>query len=177
MTNQEPSGNDWDIGDINPGSNTNWSDANPASYSAASSPGNTYEVLPGARLRSPDGPVVTTFPGRRLTLDGDAVWNVNPAAGATIGEFRFKQHTYGAVNGVVNFTQLVMNGGQLDVGNDGMLIVGGEIDILTNAPFNNDGGTDRGYRIDAQLTGSGGIEYHGYNNAAFQSAFSNNLNF
>src|SRR5206468_1043757 len=75
MAVQEPSGNDWDIGFPSAGSNTNWSDANPASYSAASSPGNTYEVLAGARLRSPDGPVITTFPGRRLTVDGDGVWN------------------------------------------------------------------------------------------------------
>jgi hypothetical protein len=177
MTNQEPTGNDWDIGGITPGANTNWSDLNPASYSAASSPGNTYEVLAGARLRSPDGPVVSTFPGRKLTIDGDGVWNVNPGAGATIGEFRFKQHTYGTVNGVVNFTQLVMNGGQLDVGNDGMLIIGGRIDILTNTPINNDGNTDRGYRVDAQVNGSAGIEYHGYNVPAFQTAFSNNLNF
>jgi hypothetical protein len=177
MAVQEPSGNDWDIGAPTAGSNTNWSDANPASYSAASSPGNTYEVLAGARLRSPDGPVITTFPGRRLTVDGDGVWNVNPAAGATIGEIRFKQHTYGRVSGIVNISQLAMNGGQLDVGNDGLLILGGgEIDILTNTPINNDSGNDRGYRIDSQLTGSAPIEYHGYAQATFMSAYSNNLN-
>src|SRR5207253_2140264 len=136
---------------------------------------NTYEVLPGARLRSPDGPVIANFPGRQLTLDGNSVWNVNPGAGALIGEFRFKQHTYGTVNGVVNFPRLRMNGGQLDVGNAGMLIIGGQIDILANTPINNDDTSDRGYRIDAQLNGGGNIEYHGYN-TTYQSNYVNNLN-
>jgi len=175
MSVQEPSGNDWDIGAPTAGANTNWSDFNPASYSAAAFPGSTYKVLAGARLRSPDGPVVATFPGNVLSVEGDAVWNVNPAVGATIGEIRFKQHTYGTQNGLVNIKKLVMNGGQLDVGNDGLLLVGGEIDILANTPFNNDSAADRGYRINAWLTGSGSIEYHGYA-TTFQSAFTNNLN-
>src|SRR6185436_4418365 len=110
-----------------------------------------------------------------LTLDGDGIWNLNPAAGATISEIRFKQPTYGTVNGTVVFKKLVMKGGQLDVGNDGVLIVGGEINIQTNAPFNNDNTTDRGYRIDAQLTGSGNIEYHGYNLGAWQTNYVNGL--
>ena len=175
MTNQEVAGADWDLGLNSPGANTNWSDFNPATYSAAQAPGNTYEVLPGARLRSPDGPVITTFPGKQLTLDGDGVWNVNPGAGATIGELRFKQHTYGTVNGVVNIPKLVMNGGQLDLGNDGSLILNGEIDILANTPINNDSANDRGYVVNSWLTGSGPIEYHGYA-AAYQSNFVNSLN-
>jgi hypothetical protein len=176
MSLQEPAGNDWDIGAVTPGGNTNWSDFNPASYSAAQSPGNTYELLPGARLRSPDGPVITTFPGRLLTLDGDSVWRVSPAATDPTSEIRFKQHTYGAVNGVVNIPRLVMNGGQLDVGNDGgPLILNGRMDILANTPINNDAATDRGYVINSFLTGGGGIEYHGYNNT-FQTNFVTGLN-
>jgi hypothetical protein len=177
---QEASGADWDIGLNSPGGNTNWSDFNPATYSAAQTPGNTYELLPGSRLRSPDqtgtsGNVYSTFPGRLLTVDGDSVWNVNPGAGATIAEIRFKQHTYGSVMGNVTIPHLVMNGGQLDVGNDFTLILNGQMDILTNTPINNDGGNDRGYQINSFLTGSGSIEYHGYN-AAYQSNFVNNLN-
>ena len=68
-----------------------------------------------------------------------------------------------------------MNGGQLDVGNAGMLIIGGQIDILANTPINNDDTSDRGYRIDAQLNGGGNIEYHGYN-TTYQSNYVNNLN-
>jgi hypothetical protein len=166
---QQAAGLDWDSG-------ASWSDGNPASVSAAAKPGSTYELLAGGRLRTPLNPRTAVFPGDLLTIDGDGVWNVNPAAGATIGEIRFKQPTYGSVNGTVVFKKLVMNGGQLDVGNDGMLIIGGEINIRTNAPFNNDNNTDRGYRIDARLTGSGNIEYHGYNLTAFQTNFANNLN-
>jgi hypothetical protein len=172
MAVQQATGFDWD----NAAAPNNWSDNNSASVSAAEFPGSTYEVLPGARLRSPQNPITATFPGNSLKVSGDGVWNLNPGAGATIGEVRFKQPTYLAVNGAVNFKKLVMNGGQLDVGNDNVLILGGEIDILTNTPFNNDGGTDRGYRVDAQLTGSGGIEYHGYNQPSFMTTYSNNLN-
>jgi hypothetical protein len=156
--------------------NNTWSDGQPASVSAAGKPGSTYEVLTGARLRSPEGATVTNFPGNILTLDGNAVWNVNPAAGALISEFRFKQPTYGPINGRVNFKRLVMNGGQLDAGNDGLLLLGGRIDVLTNAPISNDGGNDRGYMIDAWLTGTGTIEYHGYTGANFQSGYRNPLN-
>ena len=171
ITNQQASGLDWNTANAI----TSWLDGNGASTSAAQSPGNTYEVIAGARLRSPDGPVSTNFPGRQLTVDGDAVWNVNPGAGATIAEIRFKQHTYGTVNGTVGISKLVMNGGQLDAGNDGMLILNGEIDILTNAPINNDSGNDRGYLINSWLTGNGSIEYHGYA-ATYQSNYVNNLN-
>ena len=111
-----------------------------------------------------------------VTVDGDGIWVRDPGAGATIGEIRLKQPTYGTVNGIVNFPRLRMNGGQLDAGNDGLVIVGGRMDILTNTPINNDSGNDRGYRIDAQLTGSGTIEYHGYNQTGFVTAYSNNLN-
>src|SRR5205823_6078219 len=141
MTNQEPTGNDWDIGATTPGGNTNWSDLNPATYSAAQGPGNTYELLPGARLRTPDGPVTTAFPGRQLTVDANGVFSNAPTLGAPTAEIRFKQYTFGTnnnmVNGVVNFPKLRMNGGQLDTGNDGLLIIGGEIDILANTAIYN----------------------------------------
>jgi hypothetical protein len=174
---QQAAGSDWDS-TLSP---NNWSDSLPASLSAVAKPGSTYEVLAGARLRSPLNPTVATFPGNVLTIDGDGVWNVNPAAGATIGEIRFKQPTYGLLNGTVFFKKLVMNGGQLDSGADSAggintIIIGGEIDILKNAPMNNDNGADRGYRIDAWLTGSASIEIHAYNQPAFMPAYTNTFN-
>jgi hypothetical protein len=189
MATNEPAGADWDLGLNTPGGNTNWSDLNPASYSAAQSPGNTYELLPGSRLRTPVGPTIATFPGRQLTVDGDGIWRVNPTITDPTSEIRFKQSTYGTttsgvdgiVNGTVNFPKLRMNGGQLDAGADAgnninMVIIGGEIDILGNTAFNGDGGNDRGFRVDAFLTGTNNIEYHAYNPATFQSNFVNNLN-
>jgi hypothetical protein len=174
---QQAAGFDWD----NSASPNNWSDFLPASTSAVSKPGSTYEILAGARLRSPINPTVATFPGNMLTVDGDGVWNVNPAAGATIGEIRFKQPTYGLINGTVIFNKLVMNGGQLDNGADSggginTIIIGGEMDILKNAPMNNDNGADRGYRIDAWLTGSASIEIHAYNQPAFMPTYTNTFN-
>jgi hypothetical protein len=178
MTNLESVGADWDIGDVTPGSNTNWSDANPASYSAAAFPGSTYELLKGARLRTPATLVAATFPGNVLKVDGNGVWLNNPGAGSAMAEIRFKQPTLGVGNGVVNFKQLIMNGGQLDTGSPGTVALGGEIDIVTNTPFYNDGTLDQGYLVNAWLTGgsTSSIEYHAYNIGTFQTGYSNNLN-
>ena len=157
-----------------------WSDGQAASVSAASAPANTYELLAGSRMRTPIAPKIANFPGSLLKVDGSGVWVNNPAAGnTTIAEVRFKQPVLGVGNGIVNFTKLVMNGGQLDLGGPGLVCqVGGEIDILTNAPVYNDSVNDLGYLITAWLTGGGtsSIEYHGYNLGAFQTSYSNNLN-
>jgi hypothetical protein len=157
MSAQEPAGSDWD-------SATYWSDGNPASVSAVEFPGSTYELLPGSRLRTPSVVPNTTFPGVPLTVDGDGVFTNNPAAGnLTTSEIRFKQPVSGSI---VTFPKLVMNGGQLDLGNGGLMIVAGEIDILTNAALYVDsgGGLNRQFRIDAQLTGGGTILWHGFAN-------------
>jgi len=172
MTTQEAVNTDWDTLSV-------WSDAQAASVSAASAPGNTYEVIAGARMRTPAAPRIANFPGSLLKVDGNGVWVNNPAAGnTTIAEVRFKQPTLGVGNGIVNFPKLVMNGGQLDLGDPGVVQVGGEIDILTNAPVYNDSTFDQGYLINAWLTGgsTSSIEYHGYNLATFQTSYSNNLN-
>lgn len=178
MTNLEAVGADWDIGDITPGSNTNWSDANPASYSAVAFPGSTYELLKGSRLRTPATLRTATFPGGVLKVDGNGVWLNNPGAGSAMAEIRFKQPTLGVGNAVVNFKQLIMNGGQLDTGSPGLVALGGEVDIVTNTPFYNDGTADQGYQVNAWLTGgsTSSIEYHAYNLGTFQTGYSNNLN-
>ncbi|HEY5914252.1 MAG TPA: immunoglobulin domain-containing protein [Verrucomicrobiae bacterium] len=166
MSVQQVGGANWDNG-------ADWSDGQPASISAAAKPGSTYELLAGSRMRSPETNRTSRFPGQQLTLRGDSVWVNNPAAGnTTISEIRFKQPNPGRVD----FPRLVMNGGQLDVGNDNIVEIGGRIDILTNAPIYNDSGNERGYYIDAWLTGTGTIEYHGYSQAAFNPNYVNNLN-
>jgi hypothetical protein len=57
-----------------------------------------------------------------------------------------------------------MNGGQLDNGDNGGLVIQGEIDVLANTPIyaDNAAGNDRPYQIDAGLTGNGSIEYHDF---------------
>lgn len=172
MSVQQAANADWDTVGA-------WSDGQAASVSAAGAPANTYELLAGSRMRTPVAPRTANFPGSLLKVDGNGVWVNNPAAGnTTIAEVRFKQPTLGIGNGIVNFTRLVMNGGQLDLGDPGVVQIGGEIDILTNAPMYNDSVFDQGYLINAWLTGGGtsSIEYHGYNLGAFQTSYSNNLN-
>ena len=168
LAGQEAIGQDWDTTGM-------WNDGQgglPASISSVEFPGSTYEVLPGARLRSTDSAATAAFPGGLLTIDGNGVYVNNPGATALVGEFRFKQ----LANSVATVTvpKLVMNGGQLDLGNDGVVTVLGEIDIVTNTPINNNGTTDRGYILNAWLRGTGSVEYHGYQ-SAWQSTFANSL--
>jgi hypothetical protein len=172
MAIQQAANADWDT-------TGQWSDGQAASVSAASAPANTYELLAGSRMRTPIAPRTANFPAGFLKVDGNAVWVNNPAAGnTTIAEIRFKQPNLGVGNGIVNFPRLVMNGGQLDLGDPGVVQIGGEIDILTNAPMYNDSTADQGYLINAWLTGgsTSSIEYHGYNLGTFQTSYSNNLN-
>lgn len=158
---QQPPGVDWDNG-------ADWSDGLPASISAAGKPGSTYEVLPGARLRSTDNAADAVFPGDVLTVSGDGVWVNN--ASPTLGEIRFKQ----ASNGSVAFKKLVLNGGQLDTGNDGLVSLLGHIDVAADSTFNNNSSNDRGFNLAGWLTGSGDIEYHAYQ-TTFMPAFVNGL--
>jgi hypothetical protein len=163
MSNQQAAGTDWNNG-------PDWSDGNPASISAFEYPGSTYEVLPGARLRTPLSVGDAVFPGDLLTIDGDGVFTNSPAAGAPAAEIRFKQPTSGSS---VTFKKLVMNGGQLDLGVDGILVIMGEIDIVTNTPMYVDSGGDanRQFQIDALLTGAGSIEW-----VAFDASLTGVLN-
>ena len=133
---------------------TNWSDGNPASVSAALPGYALYEVLPGARLRTPAaGPA--TFPGKVLTMEGDG--NFAAGGSATIGEIRLESTP-------TTFPRLVMSGGQMDasIGNSAGIqyVINGEMDINSNTPFYDDAATDAGYTINAFLTGAGQIELH-----------------
>jgi hypothetical protein len=163
MSVQEAAGQDWDTAG-------QWSDGNPASISAYEFPGSTYEVLVGARLRTPSLNPNAIFPGQILTVDGDGVFSNSPAAGnMTTSEIRFKQPASG---NSVTFSNLVMNGGQLDLGNPGLLILAGHVTCLTNTPIYIDSGgsTGRQLQMDAQLAGGGGIEW-----SAFDASLSGEL--
>jgi hypothetical protein len=155
---QQPGGNDWNT-------LSNWNpDGDAAANTAPARPGSTYTVVPGARLRPPAAGTFNAFPGAftpgtQLILAGIGVFTNNaPAGDVTMGELRFKHPNPGT-----NFyRQLVMNGGQLDNGDAGVITIQGEMDILANTPIYVDtaGTTGRGYRLESWLTGNGGIEYH-----------------
>jgi hypothetical protein len=164
-----------------------WSDGQgglAASVSAAEFPGSTYELLAGSRLRTPATNSMSTFPGVQLTADGNGIWSNNPVAGAPISEVRLKTQVMPVnTTWTVNFTKLIMNGGQIDNGPDGTpvgyAIIGGEVDINSNTPVYNDGtgGDNCGYNMAALLTGSGTVEYHGdAAGSILFSALTNNMN-
>jgi hypothetical protein len=159
-------GQDWNSANV-------WSDGLTAAVSAVAKPGSSYEVLPGARLRSPDGALDSTFPGDTLIISGDGVFANNPPAGSAIGELRFKQ---GGPVGRVFIKKLVMNGGQLDPTNPNILILEGQVDIRANTPIYNDTAADRGLQLNSWLTGDGTIEYHAYNLTTLNPGFIYNLN-
>src|ERR1041385_1213017 len=166
MSVQQAGGLDWNTA-------ASWSNGLGAASTVAADPSATFELLPGSRLRSPVDSVDATFPGNVLTVDGDGVFVNNPVVTNLVSEIRFKQNVAG---GRVTFPKLVMNGGQLDAGNDGTVTISGEVDILKNTPIYNDGGNDRGYVIDAYLTGAANIEIHAYNKAAFDPTYTRNIN-
>jgi hypothetical protein len=157
---QQPQGADWNT-------LANWNpDGDSAANSAPAHPGSTYTVLPGARLRCPTN-VNNIFPGAltpgiQLMVNGIGVWTNNPPVGdLTMGELRFK-HSGGP--GTNYFRKLVMNGGQIDNGDAGFCVIQGEMDILANTPIfvDSGGATNRGYRIEASLTGSANLEYYDF---------------
>jgi hypothetical protein len=129
--------------------------------SVSANPSNTYEVVIGSRLRTPAGTNNNLFPGARLTIDGSGVL-ANGTLNA-VGELRFKNNTSPATN---YFTDLVLNGGQLDNGaNSGnylLAVIQGEMSVANNSTIYVDSSAvvDRGYQIDAWLTGSGSVFWH-----------------
>ena len=159
----QPIGAYWD-------SITNWNpNGQPASVSKYSNPGSTYEVVVGARLRTPDTTNYSAFPGNQLTVDGDGIFE--NATLNSVGELRLK-HSF--IVGTNYFMKLVMNGGQINnSGVDGtpgdtsadVAVLQGEVDIISNTPIyiESSAGNNRSIQIDSLLTGTGTILWHNLN--------------
>ena len=109
----QPQGSDWNT-------STNWVDGQPASVSALSNPGSTYEVVVGSRLRTPAGTNNNIFPGVKLTVDGSGIFENNTLV--NIGEFRIKNNNTSSTNW---FNNLVLSGGQMDIGDNILAIIQG----------------------------------------------------
>ena len=147
----EGAGNDWNT--VN-----QW---NPSGLSAATAasgyPGSSFEVVVGALVRNPAGSVNNIFPGATLQIDGNGStdFNANPVG---VGEIRFKNSTPG-IPSTNYFSNLILNGGELNIGDPTDVILQGQITVQTNSVFGTQGGTgtNQTYRVDAYLTGSGMI--------------------
>ena len=134
---------------------------NPAGLSAASAvaayPGSSFEVVTGSLVRNPAGSTYNVFPGATLQLDGNGNtdFNSNPIGA---GEIRFKNSTPG-IPSTNYFNNLVLNGGELNIGDPTDVILQGQITVLTNSVFGTQGGTgtNQTYQVDSYLTGSGTI--------------------
>ena len=183
MSLQQPTGASWDTAGY-------WNDGIGglgASLSAVELPGSTYEALPGSRVRSATTNSFAVFPGIQLTLDGSSVFTNNPGStNVPISELRIKPRVGTPIFlQSLYFQKLVMNGGQIDLAPDsavaGYITLGGEMDILTNAPVYNDsggtGGDNVGLYLGAYLSGTGSFEYHGDVNGTVPfNSLTNNLN-
>jgi hypothetical protein len=157
LSDHESYGKDWDtLGE--------WSDGNAASYSAVAFPGSTYEVLPGAMLRTPTDPF-DAFPGNILIVDGNGVLFDEPSSGAPQGDIRFKENPAGSGFWATNFfPMLVMNGGELENGTDNGtgIVIQGVMDIVSNTPIYvsaTQSGNSAPFQIQSYLTGNGSIEW------------------
>lgn len=157
MTVQQGFGSDWNI-------TPPWSSGLSATNTIVADSAATFEILAGARMRTPDAALVAIFPGNftnSLKITGNSVYSGTALTGS--GEIRFKQAN-GTDNGIVTFANLILNGGQLDSGNDMTAIVQGQITVnanTTNYFYGDSTGNDRGARLDSYLTGSGTLAFNG----------------
>ncbi len=189
-TAQQSSGAFWDSTSFwNPGGLT-------ATATIAGDPAATFELKIGSRMRSPNGSTFSTFPGtaaNTLTADGTGLFFDPNTAGtlynANESEIRFKQGgssdlANGATGnpgfGVIVIANLIMNGGLLDTGNAGTVVLTNGVITVTNgygtnmmSYFYNDGFLDRGFQIYSQLAGSANLGTHMYaqNTNFYESAY------
>lgn len=155
------------------GDTNNWNSLiwNPGPVSPTA--GNTYEALPGARVRSPNGTTGSggngatgqtfTFPGDSLTFTG-----VGFSTTGASGEFRFKQNFDNPVfnfPGVSGNPGLILNGGILNNGDERLMTISGLVGTAsgTISSINpggqnpNDISANRAFLFTANLTGSGAL--------------------
>ncbi len=109
-----------------------------------------------SRLRTPAGAVNNVFPGDQLTIDGSGVFE-NGTLNA-VGELRFKNNSVASTN---YFDNLVLSGGQLDLGDNTLEDIQGQMNVAGNSTIYVDSsGANRTYRVEARLTGSGNLLWH-----------------
>jgi|GEM_PF-2244345 len=146
----QPVGSDWNTPN-------NWSDGNPANVSEFSNPHSSYEVVVGSRLRTPAGTTGNIFPGDIFVIDGGGVFENNTLN--AVGELRFKNTSAASTN---YFNKLVLNGGQLDLGDNTALVVQGQLNVSNGSSIYIDSTAvnDRSMQIDSWLTGSGTLLWH-----------------
>jgi hypothetical protein len=113
-----------------------------------------------------------SFPGDTLTLDGDGVFADGSTNTPNTGELRFKH----SADTSISFKKLVLNGGELDNGDNGAVtITGGELNIQSQSTIYQDtsssAGSLRNYQIASWLTGTGTLQYSSYD-----TNFLNDLN-
>jgi fibronectin type 3 domain-containing protein len=143
---------------VQQGTANKWSDAiwNPGPV--APTAGNTYEVILGAsnpaRIRNPasgsgDATIgVKTFPGDTLTLNT----NTEIRAKGTGNTINFP-----GVNGNAG---LIMNGGNIDTGDNGVFFCSGVMLVQSNSSFtcgDSGGNNTRGWSVSAQIRGSAAL--------------------
>ena len=155
---QEGVGSDWNNANV-------W---NPGGLPASASPGSSYELVVGSRLRNPAASTYNAFPGATLTVDGYGVFE--NATVNNVGEIRFKNSAAGSslAGGFYTtnyFPNLVLNGGQLNIGDNTSVVIQGQVTAATNSILyaGGAGSTNQTFQIDAYLTGSGRIQFYNFN--------------
>jgi autotransporter-associated beta strand protein len=154
---------DWDTSNY-------WSNGQSTTTTATGYPGSTFEIFPGAAMRTPAATSTANFPGALLTVDGDGVFG-----SASLGSIILK----GSNPSTINFPHLVMNGGSIGNGINGAgnAILGSVIEVVSNTIFSaSNSGSGGSMEIAAQLIGTGSIEYHAYNSSTFQPTWVCDLN-
>ncbi len=158
------------------GVGSDWNNANvwnpgglPASTSAYANPGSSYELVAGSRMRNPAATTYNFFPGATTSLivDGDGI--VENGTVNKVSEIRFKNSaagsaTTGGFYSTNYFPNLVLNGGELNIGDNTSIVIQGKVTAVTNSIFyTSGGGTNQSFQIDACLTGGGNIQFFDYN--------------
>jgi len=157
------------------------------SATALASIGVPFVVPPGSIMRTPDTVAAATFPGAELDVDGDgnftdsAVTGDGPVAGLTGGLVLLKGGTDTEGESFeVRFTNLVLNGGQVDVQEDSIGVIDGGINISTNGAFfyaDTTDTADLGFQINSVISGFGQIQEDLYSGlTAYNTGYVNSLN-
>jgi chitodextrinase len=125
-----------------------WADAIWQPGPTAPLPGNSYEILRGGLLQGPAGDS-RIFSGDSLIVDRGARLRLRGTSPATL-----------SFPGVDGNTGLVLNGGKLQVGDDNMFTVDGQIVLAANSLIDLGRGS-RSLVITAQLSGKGDLTVRG----------------